>query len=503
MKLLDFERQFNVANKTAASITEQNGRVVRAQTEVEDPEFLDIALDGISEEQTETVETLTDFVNALPYEELANEYDRRQTELAQIKNDLESGAELETDQASRLAIKSLAALVSEISPRREKQVEELAEKRIKQLDDESKTALWEELKAKKLEFEDIQLLFEENSGPWDVPLLSNHGRRDADGNLVIEDEIPVDPGLKTVEDPIPSDFIERHIDAPEATQRLAYYFKQNPGQITGVSRLVEYLYNKDAIESNPVVKLRSRVTTLLGPGINGVVVKNILEQEDVCLQWGWRRLVERKDGHKKILCTRRIYRSYPYGQKPQDLREDVADDQEIIWEEEGYSKSKSEIARAGVAGIVRQVVEAPKLVAEYDGDRDEIVVESADPRTEQSAERKTTEPEKWAEFRSCVHQSVSRLVEREVIISREELVKLSLVKVRSGSRTMGTQTSIDRMAATRLIRRHMSVDDPLTPDLIVAMDLFNSQRDKFNRLQQDQAMVIIQEELDKVLGVRG
>jgi choline kinase len=141
MKLLDFERQFNVANKTAASITEQNGRVVRAQTEVEDPEFLDIALDGISEEQTETVETLTDFVNALPYEELANEYDRRQTELAQIKNDLESGAELETDQASRLAIKSLAALVSEISPRREKQVEELAEKRIKQLDDESKTAL--------------------------------------------------------------------------------------------------------------------------------------------------------------------------------------------------------------------------------------------------------------------------------------------------------------------------------------------------------------------------
>jgi hypothetical protein len=440
-------------------------------------------------------------VGRLPYEELAAEYDRKLAELSQMRSDLESGAELETNPEARLAIKSLCAIVSELSPRREKEAEELAEKRIKQLDDESKTELWERLKAKKAELEDLQLLFEENCGPWEVPLLYVKEKCDGTDGLLFEDEIPVEPELRTVEDPLPTDFVERHIDAPEATQRLAYYFKENQGQVTGVRKLIEYLYSQKTIEETPTEKLRSRVTTLLGPGKNGIVVRNVMKEEDIEFQWGWRRLIETEDGRRKIVRTTRIYRSYPVGQKPMDLREDVPEKQEFIWEEEGI-KSEPIEGKVGTA-IVRRAVEASQPVAEYDAESDRVIVLEPDQSDDKKVELKVEKPDKWTDFRLCVRESVAKLVEREVILSREEPVRLNIVKAKSGSRSMGTQTSIDRMSSTRLINRHMSVDDVLSPDLIVAMDLFNSQRGKFSRSQQDKAMAIIQEELDSLLGGRG
>jgi hypothetical protein len=117
----------------------------------------------------------------------------------------------------------LSSLVGQISPRVKQEAEELADRRIKELDDSSKNKIWQEIKDATAEDEQLTRLYEDVGVAWELPSLY---RGHPDG-IYLEDTIPVEPELSDKTENGFPEFAERHIDQPKATQMIAYYFSKN------------------------------------------------------------------------------------------------------------------------------------------------------------------------------------------------------------------------------------------------------------------------------------
>jgi hypothetical protein len=212
--------------------------------------------------------------------------------------------------------------------------------------------------------------------------------------------------------------------------------------------------------SEDAIKLRKRIRSLMFPKRVKIskTIPQLLEESNLALQYGRRR--RQVDGQS---VTSRIYRSFPIREEPKGTN--MQENSEVTWD-----KTTSPELNERLPHLQK---ETAKLVE----------------KVPHQGENKATQ--KWNEYREAVALSLANLIYFGVIINESEPVKISMIRMRSPSKKMGTKTAIERMISAKLLDHKIGDDDSISPELIVAMDLFNSHRDLLQGSRQKQAIDII------------
>lgn len=496
MEVLKYEDKFLEAGCTAFDIADQNERAIRARKEIEDPEFQELAITGIEDEQQDTMTELVQLVEELPYEQLGRDYLASQERIRELREELERG--LEEDNEAKLAIRALSSLVGEISPRARQKAEELADKRIKELDDANKEEIWQKIKEATAQDEQLARLYEDVGIAWELPMV--YSKRPDE--LYLEDTIPVEPELRDKSENGFNEFAKRHIDQPKATQMIAYLFSRNVNKIVDALDIAKNIYSEDVCNNASDEVLRNRVTTLLGPKREDSPLSTMLESEGLALQYGWRKCFEWCGDKKKITRILRIYRVYRKGEKPEDIVQAEHPDHEIVWTIDGYLPQLEGEEQSDSVGI-DQTEQEPMEEAPSgsDGQYETCRVKKIAIRKIEDLPPRLRRISKWGDFTIDVQKSIAELIERGVILQREQPVSLKAVRFKSGSRIMGTQESLRRMGQAGLISKNLTTKDSLQPEQVVIMHMFNSHASLLrNSKTQEIALKIIDRELNRTFG---
>lgn len=123
------------------------------------------------------------------------------------------------------------------------------------------------------------------------------------------DEIPIEPDLR--EYVAQQNGCERHIYAPDVSRSAAHFLANNSGRIVTVDELARALYPEEIISQKSRHDLRTLVTSTLGPKVNGEHISNLLAEEGLVLQYGWRKHMKREGHLEKVERIHRIYRAVP------------------------------------------------------------------------------------------------------------------------------------------------------------------------------------------------
>lgn len=103
---------------------------------------------------------------------------------------------------------------------------------------------------------------------------------------------------------------ERQIEQPDASVLIAAYLAQYRDRTVTVDELVEFLYGHCSLDGVKRKAYRSRVTTLMGPQIQGEQIQNLLEPRGLVMKHGWRIVVDmRPQGIIKQVKRHRVYRT--------------------------------------------------------------------------------------------------------------------------------------------------------------------------------------------------
>lgn len=320
----------DMSNGRAVSIAENlllmtddiNGQNVRytSSEELDHDGIREMAQAGIKEEQEETFLNLIKLSLEIPYEYLAanslvarSRYDKLASNPIQIDDEVKAKSD---------HIDSVVEDATRLSPSRSQAIEELGIQEKQKLLDNSRLRIEQKL----AELTKVALaydgLIETLGEAWPIPnTLSAEDRRalfemakeEAQSNLMVEDFVPVTP---TERDAYRAT-VERAshvVHNKNASEYIKFYLQENIDKIVSVEELARFLYDTEADEQDSY-NLRNRVTTLLGPKVNGKLLQARLVEEGFKLQWGL-RIIKEIRGDKTVRVSsrpRRIYRLVKLG----------------------------------------------------------------------------------------------------------------------------------------------------------------------------------------------
>lgn len=539
---------FEDARYFAEQISDQNRRFEEIQDVFSDePEIRALAEDGVADEQLETFVNIVEAngeqsraftslgeFDASSYNSLRDAralLEENEEEVSQNEERLENEREQHKQQHAQNT-QDILTHIEKLSPKALDKVKSLLEGRAKVGNNETVEQVEGKLfelmeKAEELS-ELIEGLDEQNRAvaefsskqpaEWELPkvLLA---KEVSIGRLII-DELPVQPKLNSAEYDMLSHIKEHNIDQPEATLYAALYLSSNKGRVVTVDELVNFLYEDTVIATNTDHKLRSRITTVLGP-MAGDGARKILEESGCVLQYGWRRTLETIDGHTKIASRRRIYRAIDLeqiadidltqGQNTDEFEEYFTVTEALLTTQEHAQFTKKETKRQQTTEDLGSLALNTTTEASVIQGPDEPATApektlQSQPRvsTEEAASIDPLEQKNWQKaFRNEVGAAITRLEQSGLLRLGEEFT-LKQAHVKGPGGVFGTRTAVKRISNAGLTSRFRGLRDSamqgtvLCPNEMVFMQLFNTNRDILGQKGRNQreAIKIVEEALE-------
>lgn len=512
---------FKRANELTLPIVSTNERYDQLEdhpTLKDEPEFMQIAADGLKTEQKIAFNTLKSEIELPPYEKLYTVYGEVSEEIDELTIALESVRDRMTSEQRRYD--DLVEAVKEIAPLGEKQAEELAERRKSELELAEAAVIREEISVKQSYLESFDELIEESGKAWPIPRLLNGVVQIISPEYI--DEIPVDPQLKKPSEQKRFDqFKERHVYSDELTTAVIFYLVEESGNVVTVDELAKFVYGFGPDEPHPK-DVRTSITSALGPKTNKDRIEEILgnEGDGYVLQYGWRRKVDQETG---IPCGARyrIYRALDLNDI--DAVDDIVrhngdidsfdgaeSDPEYLMPEKqngGYEVedvpevltkiSEPEIEDDEAEAIIRPVLMAPRPTARTAKKMGAAPLKVATKKV--VSQVKSPEKEPRANWQSDLSKAIGEaitLLEADKLMTDEPLAA-NIVSIRSSSTLMGTQTALERMEEAGIISlsglsRNSKQKFQLSPAERVIMSIFNTQSKSFTeRSRKRQALKLV------------
>lgn len=466
--LLPYDGEFVRARDYSQRISDQNSNYSIADG-LGDPGFTNIVKKGIRNTQSATLDTLNEAALLLPYREIGQTDVAIEREISELHSQLETVSE--QTEAAFAEIDAITEQAIGLSPNSEKELRALAAKRKKEVRQTATNDLQSRLDLIIAERDNLASLAHISGEAWPVPQVARFDSGKTvttfdDSTIEIVDEIPVEP--------VPQDHIhetvnevKRQVDNPEASDFIVYFLSQRKGQVVTVDELSEFLYHAGNSE-RPAADYRSRVTTILGPKIQGERIRRMLAElsEPLQLVYGWRRTLIKTGGKIKQQGSKeRIYSAIPLDTTIEESLKQPANN------ETGTSDEWVTELRTRTLGTVgvNSVLDAPE------GVRSSEQGSPRKPASDKSKER-TKKEEKWVRpLVEAVEAAIEQLIEDNVFYKPDISCK-QLSRVASSNK-LGTNESTRRLSEAGIISQEVSGQGPdaiLTRTEVVISYVFNN-----------------------------
>lgn len=450
--------RFSAANELSSEINVQHTRAERTD-EINDPDFRELALGGITADQEETFSQLRVLSDSAPYEQLPGVHKELNAEIGRAATHLET---LREDLMPQFRyIDEQAELTIAVSPKDEARIRAMAEEKKARLDTEALDAEGSRLEDLNRKYDVLMRLYEQAGATWPVPQLIRRGETTAvaaqPSEDVTVDEIPVEP--EDIERKPGRTFtksVEIHIDAPEATKKIVQYLVDHPERVISANELAEFLYDHVEKGKFTTQQLRNRVTTLLAPHSHGERIRTLLGTHDMVLQYGIRTHLTDRGGKTVITGKTRIYRGLP-------ADTDIIPSEEVA-SDAGYIDSFGETLVLG-----RNQKTAIPVKHEQQSVRAQV-----NPR--EAKEQKEAKADWQRALRRRVGEAI-RILEKDGLMVEGETISARNASKKSSSNRIGTRTSVINLMNAGLMpkvseRFAESVD--LTSRELVLMHILNN-----------------------------
>lgn len=457
---------FEAANQLADGINDQNVRSARIFSDLEDPDFQYIAQEALQLEQAQTLAQLSEYAQELPYAELSKRYLSVLEQLGRATQKL-AAVQHETSEAA-IHYDALADRTIELAPLSEERARGLADEKKQQLIGSSVLAIEQKISDLHAEKQGLEDLYEVAGNAWPIPQGPELDDEPGEETTVVLDEIPVEPVLQDGNVGVEG-LLERHVDAPEASQWTVIYLIDQAERVVTVQDLYEFLYSPEVVEQVDEYHLRSRITTMLGPKVGSLDIQEMLADEGFVLQFGWRITKTYGEDDKVTNFARhRIYRAVPEDKfSVQHLERTIIGNDIYMWET--TKEQRDSLLRKSL----------PDTNGSDNGGHES---NGQNPRLS------------WEnDFIDRVDTAIETLSERGLI--QPGTMSTKLISKLAQSRALGTRTAVSRLTKAGILPGTKGrLASELTASQLVAMSLFNPCRSilsKGNR--QDKAMEIIQQ----------
>ncbi len=332
----DYEGElFAELTELAAMISGQNQRYIELGDRISASDSRRNAQNHVAIEQKRHLEDLGELSADLPYQELALAYidaDREINVARQRLETIDEEPDIRKTSAEVFAVR-IVELLSWCA--------EAAEKRVREIQAEVSRIKREQVEGRVRELSQtlgkLSTLYDVAGQAWPVPTAIFIAETPQAGQSVGSTHHAI---VTPTEDIAQSDewvsaetadenrqverlkkFRERHIYQPDAKRLIAFYLIENANETVTVEALAEFLYKNEEEEKDPFT-LRTRITSLLGPKIQGPRTALLLEAEGYSLQYGWRRYFAKSPNNeiKQLGPPQRVYKAIPTSEVKGELQ---------------------------------------------------------------------------------------------------------------------------------------------------------------------------------------
>ena len=294
---------FAYLNGEAAAITTLNYEFGVA-AELKRPEWVRSHQGRIAKQQAAHLLLLGELAAGLPYEDLAlasmaAEDDLREVEERLMTIDDEPGLE-------KLAVHALASRLIEEYGLSEETAEQGVNVRITEINAAKRSPLQEQRDRLSEAARRLSQVWEVAGEAWPIP-TARTAEREMIGDLQQTARVVVDmdtKGLTGVRkrqrtSTGSTGSRERQVDQPYASRMIAAHLAMNVGRTVTVDELVSLLYGHCIEEGRDLRAYRSRITTVMGPQVQGERIQAMLEERGYTIWYGNRRAWISKPGKNK------------------------------------------------------------------------------------------------------------------------------------------------------------------------------------------------------------
>jgi hypothetical protein len=510
---------FEQKNQLADQLADTNLRT-QAIPELGDAEFEAIATEALTEEQQGIYDQLT-AGDMSQYEDVVADLRAKESIVEDLETQIADARNVMTEEQKRYD--DLVTKLATIAPLGESKAKELAERRKGEIELANVAAAREQLAEAELDVIDASDLFVLAGKAWPIPLLAVRGvakTEEFEGDIDSVDEIPIDPVLRKSDQERVDGIRNRNIDAPEASAYITFFLADNSGKVVTVDELVGFLYghvNRDERD------LRSRITTMLGPKVQGQRIQKMLTEEDAgyLLQYGWRRDYDSRN-KRMVGPQRRIYRALrldeidsalPYILNKSDKHADTFETNTADPESEVFVIEEVPAQKLPVGTILtpetpaENVLAAPETPAEAEAETivaELPIIEKVEqeakptPNGNQQSKKERRTRETWqTSLRRAIGEAINQL-EADGLMGEEDIA-MDTASRQSSSNIFGTLTALERLESAGVVsvgssQPSMRKKFSLTPQVRVMMSVFNTQSQSFlERNRRAKAMNIVDE----------
>lgn len=526
--LEDNQASFERANELASQIGEQNqlySELVESGQITVKP-IQEVTVDYLTKEQAQTFQSLLEAGATAPYEELALRELQLYAALGGVAAQLLSIEEQQKEETAliRKEEELVAGRIPELAPK----LSEIASRLEQKLIAKTKAGLETQRAELESEYEALSRVYEIAGQAWPIPRLIST-KQELPVTETVEPEAPEQPDDLIDVDDFPEEKTSltkeqvaervRHRYPDEvlkdASEFVALFLAEEPKYIYTLDELADVLYGAD--EENR----KGRVSALISNFELGKidVIGRALLQQGLVFQRGKRKSYHKSTGKPFGRCHP-VFRAVPIEEA--DNKERIVHSEETVdwvndsWRTVIFDPSKPRMngndtaspekdtvtAKEEIEGTIESQQPAqttqPKDIEEtskIDGmplnDSVSITATQSEPTSRQEVKKKP-ETEWKVELRKDVSDTIAQF-EADGLMTEGKLSR-KLVRIKSSSRALGTETMAERAIKNRIISKdESSLDNELPVTTFICMALQNSHPEIFsNRYRRKQAIALIE-----------
>jgi hypothetical protein len=502
-----FDRASGVASEIGLQNELYSSLVESGQVTLEP--FQDATTEHLTAEQTNTFQVLREAEAAAPYEELGLKDVQLRAAIGSIATQL---AEIEEGHAEEAALirkeeELVAGRIPELAPK----LSEIATKLQQGLVAKAKTELQARKVALEAEYESFSQQSEDIGQAWQIPRLVRTSQEEPElgpeepDDLIEIDDFPEETHItkeqvaEKLHRKYPNEVLR------EASQFVALFLAEAPKYIYTLNELADVIYGTE--EPNR----KGRVSALISNfGLGKVdIIGRALAGQGMVFQRGERRRYTKSTGESFGRCHP-VFRAVPF-EEAENRDRIVHSDAEVDWVNDGWhtiiydydtnqpeTTITIEVAPEDTTKVPPLAVSEPTIAV--DDAEAEMAEEVSDVREQEATthppvkeRRKRPEPEWKVELIRDVEQTIAQFVADELM--QEGTVGWKVVRLKSSSRTLGTETMSERGVNNRIISKaEGSVDSELPISKFICLALQNSHPDTFsNRSRRKQAIALVEQ----------
>lgn len=506
-----FDRASGVAREIGLQNELYSSLVESGQVTIEP--FQDATTEYLTAEQTSTFQDLREAEADAPYEELGLKDLQLRAAIGSIATQL---ADIEEGHAEEAAlIRKEEELVAERIPELAPRLSEIATKLQQGLVAKAKTELEARKAALEAEYESFNQQLENIGQAWPIPrLVSTYQEEPALGPDELDDLIEVDDFPEEThftKEQVAEKVHRKHPDEVlrEASQFVALFLAEEPKYIYTLDELADVIYGTE--EPNR----KSRVSALISNFELGKadIIGRALAGQGMVFQRGERRSYSKSTGESFGRCHP-VFRAIP-AEEADNRDRIVHSEEEVDWVNDGwhtviydYDADPSSAAQTENTTATEIAIEdnneVPLVESELTTIVDDVKADTAEEVLDVQQQetvtqpvvkegRKRPEPEWKIELKRDIEHTIAQFVADELM--QEGTVGWKVVKLKSSSKTLGTETMSERGVNNRIISKaEASVDSELPISKFICLALQNSHPNTFsNRSRRKQAIALVEQ----------